>query len=207
MFREVTRNNSRFNRPRLLAGILATALSVPALAQSVQFPTYKPGPQTNGSFVVSDGTVIKPAGTQVNLGIRVRAKAITLNPTDNHTAAVLVMGTSGSNGKAVEEFNTQTGAVLQTYEPAGGTNPDGSTTGITYSPDGKYLLFSQDGNYGPTGFVTIANVNPTTGLLSDNAQVNVPLDATIVSVAGIKSRSGCNDPLPGLRGEVFLFTA
>ena len=182
MFREVTRNNSRFNRPRLLAGILATALSVPALAQSVQFPTYKPGPQTNGSFVVSDGTVIKPAGTQVNLGIRVRAKAIALNPTGNHTAAVLVMGTSGSNGKAVEVFNTQTGAILQTYEPAiGGKDPDGSNLGITYTPDGKYLLFSQDGNsfYGTFkqgGFVGIASVSPSTGLLSDFAHVSVPMD-------------------------------
>jgi hypothetical protein len=28
------------------------------------------------------------------------------------------MGTSGTNGKAVEIFNTQTGAVIQTYTPA-----------------------------------------------------------------------------------------
>ena len=52
-------------------------------------PDLPPGPQTNGTFVVSDGTIITPAGTQVNLGIRVRAKAIALNPTGNHTAAVL----------------------------------------------------------------------------------------------------------------------
>ena len=48
--------------------------------------------------------------------------------------------------------------------------------GITYTPDGKYLLFSQDGNYGPSSFVSIASVDPTTGLLSNYAQVNVPLD-------------------------------
>jgi DNA-binding beta-propeller fold protein YncE len=155
----------------------------------VEYPTYAPGPQTNGTFIASDGTVLTPAGTQVNLGIRVRAKAIALNPTGNHTAAVLVMGTSGSNGKAVEVFNTQTGVVLQNYYPAAGTDPDGSTTGITYSPDGKYLLFSQDGSYGANynglGYVTIANVDPTTGLLTDYAQVNVAMDiASLISFPG-----------------------
>ena len=34
----------------LLAGLLAAGLSVPALAQSVPFPTYQVGPQTNGTF-------------------------------------------------------------------------------------------------------------------------------------------------------------
>ena len=69
------------------------ALSVPALAQSVPFPTYVTGPQPNGSYVVGDGQVITPAGTQVDLGIRVRAKAVALNPNPrSHTAAVLTMG-------------------------------------------------------------------------------------------------------------------
>ena len=159
----MSRNNSWINL--LFVGLLAAGLSVPALAQSVPFPTYAPGPQTNGTFVVSDGTIITPAGTQVNLGIRVRAKAIALNPTGNHTAAVLTMGTSASNGNgAVEVFNTQTGAVLQSYS-FNGTDSNGSNLGITYTPDGKYLLFSQDSSY-----VAIASVNATTGLLSDYAQ-------------------------------------
>jgi hypothetical protein len=69
-------------------------------AQSVPFPTYQLGPQTNGTFIVSDGTITTPSGTQINLGIRVRAKAIALNPnTSTHTSAALVMGTSGSNGQ------------------------------------------------------------------------------------------------------------
>ncbi len=46
--------------------------------------------------------------------------------------------------------------------------------GITYSPNGQYLLFSQDGDYGPA-YVAIASVNPT-GLLSNYAEVSVPLD-------------------------------
>jgi len=173
MSRNTFRNHSRIDRLRLLAGLLATGLSVPAFAQSVPFPTYQVGPQTNGSYVASDGTILAPVGTQVNLGIRVRAKAIALNPTGNHTAAVLTMGTSVSNGNgAVEVFNTQTGAVLQSYS-FGGKDSHGSNLGITYTPDGKFLLFSQDSSY-----VAIASVNSTTGLLSDYAHVSVPIAAT-----------------------------
>ncbi|MGB0062988.1 MAG: hypothetical protein WBP85_00965, partial [Terracidiphilus sp.] len=101
-----------------------------------------------------------------------------LNPTGNHTAAVLQMGAP----QAVTIFNTQTGAVLQKYSVpyiSNGKNKndsDGSTTGIAYSPDGKYLLFSQDGEGGPSSYIAIASVNATTGLLSNYAQVNVPID-------------------------------
>lgn len=137
-------NHFRVNS--LLVSLLAAGMSATAVAQSVPFPTYQVGPQSDGTFVASDGTILNPAGTQLNLGIRVRVKPIAPNPTGNHTAAALVMGTSGSNGKAVEVFNTQTGTILQTYEPAiGGKDPDVSNLGITYTPDGKYLLFSQDG--------------------------------------------------------------
>ena len=163
-----------------LLGLLATGLSVPALAQSVPFPTYSPGENTNATtgptyskplanpWVVSDGTIITPAGTQVYLGITTRAKAVALNPTGNHTAAVLQMGAP----QAVTVFNIQTGAVLQTYsvpytssKGVASTDSDGSQEGIAYSPDGKYLLFSQDGSYGPSSYVSIASVNPSTGLL------------------------------------------
>ena len=194
MSRKAFQNQSPISRLRLLAGLLAVGLGVPALAQSVPFPTYAPGENTNAStgptysqplpnpWVVSDGTIITPAGTQVYLGTTTRAKAIALNPTGNHTAAVLQMGAP----QAVTIFNTQTGAVLQTYsapytDSKGETSydSDGSTTGITYTPDGKYLLFSQDGmtSTAPSSsFVAIASVNPTTGLLSDYAQVSVPMD-------------------------------
>jgi hypothetical protein len=68
---------------RPLAGVLAAGPSFPALAgaQSVPYPKYVTGPQPNGSWVVSSGQVITPAGTQVNLGIRVRAKAVRENRT------------------------------------------------------------------------------------------------------------------------------
>ena len=171
----MSRHNSQING--LLVGLLAAGLSVPAFAQSVPFPTYTPGPQTNGTFVVSDGTIITPAGTQVNLGTTTRAKAIALNPTGNHTAAVLQMGAP----QAVTVFDTRSGAILQTYTPAiGGKDSDGSNLGIAYSPDGKYLLISQDGNtfydsYSQGGFVAIASVNAA-GMLSDYAHVSVPMD-------------------------------
>jgi YVTN family beta-propeller protein len=169
--RNKSRNKSRINRLRPLAGLLATGLGCAGLAtaQSKEYPTYVAGPQPNGSWVVSSGQVINPAGTQVNLGIRVRAKAIALNPNaKTHTAAVLTQGTSTSDGNgAVEVFNTQTGVVIQNYIPAGGNDPSGSYSGIAYSADGKHLAFSQDSSN-----VTIANVNAQ-GLLSDNAQVSV----------------------------------
>ncbi|MBV8573369.1 MAG: hypothetical protein JO319_22330, partial [Acidobacteriaceae bacterium] len=117
--REKSRNNSRTKRLSPLKTLLATGLSIPALAvgQSVPYPTYVTGPQPNGSWVVSNGQVITPAGTQVDLGIRVRAKAIALNPNvKTHTAAVLTMGTSSDDGNgAVEVFDTRTGVVLQNY--------------------------------------------------------------------------------------------
>ena len=162
---------SRINRLRPLAGLLAAGLSLPGLAgaQSKPYPTYVTGPQPNGSWVVSDGQIITPAGTQVDLGIRVRAKAIALNPNvATHTAAVLTMGTSTTDGNgAVEVFDTNTGVVLQDYITFG-LDPSGSYSGIAYSADGKYLVFSQDSSN-----VTIAKVD-SEGLLEDDAQVSVP---------------------------------
>jgi YVTN family beta-propeller protein len=207
-------NKSRINR--LLVGLLAAGLSVPALAQSVPFPTYSPGENTNAStgptysqplpnpWVVSDGTIITPAGTQVYLGITTRAKAIALNPnTNTHTAAVLQMGAP----QAVTIFNTQTGAVLQTYSApylSGTTteyDSDGGAGGITYTPDGLHLLFSQDGNYGPASYVTITNVDPNTGLITSTGgsnpfptQVSVPID---VNSEGYLTNVTCFPKSPG----------
>jgi YVTN family beta-propeller protein len=153
--------------------LLAAGLSLPGLAaaQSKPFPTYVTGPQPNGSWVVGDGQVLTPAGIQVDLGIRVRAKAIALNPNlKTHTAAVLTLGAS----QAVEVFDTNTGVVLQNYM-ALGYDSSGSYSGIAYSADGKYLVFSQDSSN-----VTIAKVDAE-GLLEDDAQVSVPPDSSFIS--------------------------
>ena len=171
--RNRSRNKSRINRMRPLAGVLAAGLSLPGLAaaQSKEYPKYVTGPQPNGSWVVGSGQVINPAGTQVDLGIRVRAKAIALNPNSKtHTAAVLTLGAS----QAVEIFDTNTGAVLQNYATFG-SDSSGSYSGIAYSRDGKYLVFSQDSSN-----VTITKVTPE-GLLEDDAQISVPPNNSFVT--------------------------
>jgi YVTN family beta-propeller protein len=180
---------------------MTTALSVLALAQSQEFPTYQVGENQNATtgptytapllnpWVVGNGQIITPAGTQVYLGITTRAKAVALNPNGTtHSAAVLQMGAP----QAVTVFNTQSGAVLQTYKPFNTKN--GSSTGITYTPDGLHLLFSQDSSY-----VAIASVDPTTGLLSDYAHVSVPMD---VNAGGYLTTVTCfpNSP-PGTTGS------
>src|SRR5580658_6969649 len=173
--RNKSRNRSQNNRVRPFASLLAAGLSFPTLAaaQSVPYPTYFTGPQPNGSWVVSSGQIITPAGIQVDLGIRVRAKAVALNPNvSTHTAAVLTMGTSTTDGNgAVEVFDTTTGVVLENYipySPTLGQDPSGSYSGIAYSADGKYLVFRQD-----SSSVTIAKV-ASDGSLEDDAQVSVP---------------------------------
>jgi len=178
-FRNRSRNKSRMNRLRPLAGVLAAGLGLPAVAAAQgnqYYPTYSVGPQLNGSWVVSSGQIINPAGTQVNLGIRVRAKAIALNPNLNtHTAAVLTLGTSTSDGNgAVEVFDTKTGVVLQNYVPFG-LDSSGSYSGIAYSADGKHLVFSQDSSH-----VTVANVTAQ-GLLEDDAQISVPPNSSFIA--------------------------
>jgi YVTN family beta-propeller protein len=171
--RSKTRNKSRINRMGPLTGLLAAGLGLPVLAgaQSVPYPTYVTGPQPNGSWVVSSGQVISPAGIQVDLGIRVRAKAIALNPSvKTHTAAVLTMGAT----QAVEVFDTNTGVVLQDYLTLG-QDSSGSYSGIAYSADGKHLVFSQDSSN-----VTTANVTAE-GLLEDDAQVSVPPNNSFIA--------------------------
>jgi len=158
------RNLARQKRLRPLAGLVAMGLTAPGFtAQPDPFPTYVTGPQSDGSYIVGNGQRITPAGVQVGLGIRVRAKAIALNPNPaTHSAAVLTLGAD----QAVEVFDTRTGAILQDYSPFG--DPQGSYSGIAYSADGKYLMFSQDSSN-----VAIASVAPN-GKLSDHAHVSVP---------------------------------
>ena len=179
MFHKASRISWQFNSLVTLAILLMAGLSIPAaMGQSAPFPTYTVGEQADGSWVVSNGTIITPAGQQVNLGYAVRAKAVAVNPTGNHTAAVLVMGASQA---AVEIIDTQTATVIQNYI-ALGMDPSGSSTGISYSPDGKWLLFSQDGNSNNTGasFLAMAMVGPQ-GLLEDFAQIPLTYDAKMVN--------------------------
>jgi YVTN family beta-propeller protein len=172
--REKRKKQSKIKRLRPLAGLLAAGLGSAALAvaqSNPYYPTYHTGPQPDGSWVVGDGQIITPAGKQVDLGDRVRAKAIALNPiARTHTAAVLILGAT----EAVEVFDTKSGVVLQNYIVSG-IDSSGSYKGITYSADGKNLVFSQDSSN-----VTIAKVNGQ-GLLGDATQVNVPPNNSFIT--------------------------
>jgi YVTN family beta-propeller protein len=149
----------------------ATAASKAAATSQVSSPDRTVGPQQDGSIVVSDNQTLTPAGKIVELGAPVRAKAIALNPNRaTHTGAVLLMGSP----QPIIVFDTVTGKVLQRFTPTeAGATPKGlstgSFTGVTYSSDGKKLLFSQDNN-----FVVVTNVNPKTGLLTHEQRVSLP---------------------------------
>src|ERR1700756_4079545 len=120
-----------------MVSALITASSAAIAEPSSQFPTYTVGPQANGSYVMSTGQIITPAGTVINLTDNltgtispVRAKAIALNPVNHTYAAVLLMGASS----AVDVINLSTGKITQQYTPFKDKN--GSFTGISYSSDG-----------------------------------------------------------------------
>jgi YVTN family beta-propeller protein len=187
--------------------VLLCFSSIALFAQNVPlsqyYPTYSTGPQGSGTWIVGNGQIITPAGTLVTLnakessGTGVRAKAIALNPNPlsngHRTAAVLTMGATASFGP-VQVFDVTTGAILQNYEPF--SDKHGSSSGIAYTSDGKYLLFSQDSSY-----VAIANVSAA-GLLSDYAHVTVPMD---VDANGYLLNVTCfsNSP-PGTTGSAAI---
>jgi YVTN family beta-propeller protein len=120
------------------------------------------GPQPDGSIVASDNQLLTPAGMIVNLGSPVRAKAVAINP-HGHTAAVLLMHAA----EPVIVFDTATGQLIQRFTPT--ASATGAITGITYTPDGTRLLFSQDGN-----FVSVAGVSPRNGTITQSFSVALP---------------------------------
>jgi hypothetical protein len=151
----------------LLASVL---LISPWNVRAADDPNRTVGPQSDGSIVASSNQTLTPAGTIVDLGSPVVAKAVALNP-KLKSAAVLLMG----SGQPVVVFNTQTGQVLQRFIPTSidgakfTSNKAGSFTGITYSADGTRLLFSQDDNH-----VVLAKVDAQTGLLTNGQSVILP---------------------------------
>ena len=151
-------------------GLRASAYAQP----SQESPKYQVGPQANGTYVMSTGQIVSPAGKTIILGSPVRVKAVALNPRNPNSAAALLMGAT----HPVEVFNTATGKLVQAYSPFG--NAKGSFTGITYTPDGTKLLFSQDNSY-----VAVAGVNASTGLLSNLAEVSVPPSQAYINCQGI----------------------
>jgi YVTN family beta-propeller protein len=146
---------------RLLATTMFVIPSV-ALAEEGSNPSRTVGPQADGSIVASNNQTLTPAGTLVNLGAPLVAKAVAVNPV-NKTAAVLLM----SGPEDVVVFSTVTGAVIQNFKS--GSSAKGSFNGIAYSADGTKLYYSQDNNH----FVT-ANVDPKTGALTLGSSLALP---------------------------------
>ena len=155
------------------AGLFALAIVAPGLACAAPDPaTRTVGPQKDGSIVASDNQLLTPAGTLVQLGSPVVAKAVAVNPRgQTKSGAVLLMDAA----EPIIVFDTKSGQVLQRFIPGmvNGTtftkNTTGSFTGISYSADGSKLLFSQDNN-----FVAVANVDPFSGLLTPAFSVPLP---------------------------------
>jgi YVTN family beta-propeller protein len=158
-----------------LCGLMALGLAAPAFAKTNPlYPTYTVGPQANGTYVMSTGQIVSPAGTALIMGSPVRVKAVAVNPANPNSAAALLMGAA----EAVEIFNPANGTIVQQYSPFG--DNEGSFTGITYSPDGSKLIFSQDDSN-----VAVATVDPSTGLLSDDVQIAVAPSQSYINCAGI----------------------
>src|SRR5262245_6336679 len=87
----------------MVSALVAAASTVAVAAPSTEFPTYTVGPQANGSYVMSTGQIITPAGKVINLTNNltgtispVRAKQVVLNPVNHSFAAVLLMGSSSA---------------------------------------------------------------------------------------------------------------
>jgi YVTN family beta-propeller protein len=158
--------------PRMTALLAAILLAAPWRASGADDPIRTVGPQRDGSIVASSNQTLTPAGTIVELGSPVVAKAVALNPNKKaRSGAVLLMGSP----QPVIVFDTGTGKVLQRFTPTSHdgkeftTDKTGSFTGITYSADGTRLFFSQDDNH-----VVIAKVNPATGLIANGQSLTLP---------------------------------
>jgi YVTN family beta-propeller protein len=156
-----------------LTGLVALGVASSAIAGgSDPFPTFVPGLQKNSSYIVASGQVLTPAGKQINLG-ETRAKSVALHPTLPIAAVLTISNWSGNPAPStVQVFSTITGAVVQTYTPP--ASPSGSFHGITFSPDGTKLMFSQDEEptY-TTSYIAVASVDKV-GHLSNYAEVSVP---------------------------------
>ncbi len=181
-----------------VSALIAAASAAAIAGPSTEFPTYTVGPQSNGSYVMSTGQIITPAGTQINLmnnlsGTHspVRAKQIALNPVNHNFAAVQLMGASS----AVDVINLSTGQITQQYVPF--KDKSGSFTGISYTPDGAHLLFSQDNS-----FLAIANVDPATDALTDNTHVQLAASNAAINCNGI-TLGLHSDPVTGLCGQFY----
>jgi len=155
-----------------MPGLGLCLLAFLAPARAADNPNRTVGPQRDGSIVASSNQTLTPAGTIVDLGSPVVAKAVALNPNaKTKSGAVLLMGSP----QPIIIFDTESGRLLQRFIPSAAdgaafhSDKAGSFTGITYSSDGTRLFFSQDDNH-----IVIARVNPDTGLLTSEQSLTLP---------------------------------
>ncbi len=123
------------------------------------------GRQPDGSVVLPNDQVLRPAGQQVEfVG---RPNAVAVSP-DGRTATFLTAGDSNGLNPGFQPFavvNLATGAVAQQFDPG---DANTSFNGIIYAPDGRHLYASL-----ADGKILIADVS-LTGTLSLDALVSLP---------------------------------
>jgi len=181
---------------------MAAALSVAAFAQpSVEFPTYTPGENQNGtvgpnypstlpdpwSSVMAQSSPLLARWSTSASGPRQGRRT---QPLGNGTAAVLQMSAHRQSRSSV--WPPPAAPTTWAASPRARSCRPGTTTAIkTAAPKAslyvgrKYLLFSQDQDSIYNSWVSIVNVSTATGLITGNhAQVEVPLDASYLTVAG-----------------------
>lgn len=166
--------SSRFTAVSSLVAFLV--LSVGVLTFGFRdHPTYRVGPQADGSAVLPTNQIVTPAGTQVTFNGR--PLAIAVRP-DQKTAAILNTGSGQSNfaTSPLIIVDLASGTVKQQFSP-GTTNA--SYDGILYSHDGAHLYFSQD-----NGRIVVANV-ALDGTVSLGATIALPTSAGALNNGGL----------------------
>src|ERR1700704_3724721 len=166
--------SSRFVAVSSMAAFLA--LSVGALTYEFrERPSYRVGPQADGSVVVPTNQRVTPAGTQVTFNGR--PLAIAVRP-DQKTAAILNTGGGQSNfaTSPIIIVDLESGTVKQQFSPG---TANASYDGVLYSHDGAHLYFSQD-----KGRIVVADVAPD-GTVSLDATIALPTDSGALNNGGL----------------------
>ena len=129
-----------------LYGLMTLGLCTASLAQpSQEYPKYQVGPQANGTYVMSTGQIVSPAGRTIILGSPVRTKAVALNsivsqviPTEvEHGLTILRIRLVDPSTKMVStivideshtgsELMSASGGVLQSVSDTGAACPQQS---------------------------------------------------------------------------------
>src|ERR1700722_47902 len=159
--------SSKRYRPLLLASLISSVFYSAALQADPPPvpPTAKVGLQKNGSIVLPDSQVIRPAGRQIT--VVGRPSVIAIRP--DHKTAVVING-DGNTGLAagpIEIIDLINGTVLQQISAFSAAKV--SLTGAVYSPDGQNLYASNYGNNSIDAYQVASN-----GTVTYTGSVNLP---------------------------------